>query len=429
MSPGALDGLRVVELSSERGALAGKLFADMGAEVILVEPPGGDPMRRYEPFWDDEPGPDRSLVWWHYQTSKLGVCLDLDAEQGREHFRELVASADVLFECEEPGRLESLGLDYSRLALQSPRLVHVSITPFGQSGHGANDPATDLTILAGGGPVWNCGYDDHSIPPVRGGTNQGYHTGCHFAVMSALVALLAREQTGRGQHVDVNMHAAANVTTEAGSYEWLVAGTTVQRQTGRHASQHRTMESQIPCADGHYVNTGVPPTRPEDFRNLHEWLRELGLEETLPESVFLEQGANRTERIALFRIMDDPEARAIFGAGREAMNLIASKLDAYDFFVGAQERGLPVGVIYSPDEVMDDPHFASRGFRVEVEHPEHGRSFAYPGAPYVFHRTPWKIRHRAPHLGEHQDQLFGGSAPRAPSRSSHSSHSSQERKS
>jgi crotonobetainyl-CoA:carnitine CoA-transferase CaiB-like acyl-CoA transferase len=405
MSTGALDGLRVIELSSERGALAGKLLADMGAEVILVEPPGGDPMRGHEPFFEDEPGQDRSLVWWHYQTSKLGICLDLETPEELGRLRELVASADVLLECEDPQRLEALGLDYATLEALSPRLVHVSITPLGHAGSEAQPPATDLTILAGGGPVWNCGYDDHAVPPVRGGGNQGHHTACHFAVMSALVALLARDQTGRGQHVDVNMHAAANVTTEAGSYEWLVAETTVERQTGRHASQHVTMESQIPCADGRYVNTGVPPTRPEDFGNLLTWLRELGLEEALPEAIFLEQGAGRDERISLSRILDDPEAQAIFGAGREAMNLIASRLDAYEFFVGAQERGLPVGIIYSPDEVMDDPHFAERGFRVEVPHPEHDRSFVYPGAPYVFHRTPWKIRRRAPRLGEHQDEI------------------------
>jgi crotonobetainyl-CoA:carnitine CoA-transferase CaiB-like acyl-CoA transferase len=403
----ALDGLRVVELSSERGALAGKLLADMGAEVVVVEPPGGDRMRSYEPFFQDEPDPECSLYWWHYNTSKLGVTLDLDAEEDRGRLQQLVETADVLIECEEPGRLASLGLDYPSFREGAPRLVYVSITPFGQSGPGVNDAATDLTVLAGGGPAWNCGYDDHSIPPVRGGGNQGYQTGSHFAVMSALVALLAREQTGRGQHIDVSMHAAANVTTEAGSYEWLVAQTTVRRLTGRHASQYVTMPSQILCADGRYVNTGVPPTRPDDFRRLHEWLTELGLVDRLPEAVFLEEGAAREKRIELSRIADDPEVRAIFGAGREAMNLIAGKLSAYDFFVGAQERGMPVGIIYSPDEVMDDPHFVERGFPVPVEHPELGETFTYPGAPYVFHGTPWKLSRRAPKLGEHNEQVLG----------------------
>ena len=153
----ALDGLRVIELSNERGALAGKLLADMGAEVVVVEPPDGDRTRSYEPFLRDEPGPERSLYWWHYNTSKLGVSLDLDAEHDRGRLRQLLESADVLIECEEPGRLASLGLDPASLQAAAPRLVYVSITPFGAQSTSENEATTDLTVLAGGGPVWNCG--------------------------------------------------------------------------------------------------------------------------------------------------------------------------------------------------------------------------------------------------------------------------------
>ena len=403
---GALDGLRVVELSSERGAWAGKLLADMGAEVIVVEPPDGDPMRGYPPFLDDEPGPERSLYWWHYNTSKLGVTLDLFDPRDKERFRKLIASADVLIECETPGWLDALQLSYPELCQLREDLIGVSITPFGRADPRSAEPVTDLTILAGGGPVWNCGYDDHSLPPVRGGGNQGYHTACHYAVMSLLVALLVRDQTGTGQHIDVNMHAAANVTTEAGSYDWLVAGGTVQRQTGRHAAQKPTLPTQIVCADGRHVNTGVPPTRPEHYREVHAWLAELSLLDAFPEAFLLEMGAER-EFIDLSRIAEDPELQAIFGAGREAQNLIASRLPAYEFFVGSQRRGLPVGAIYAPEDVFEDPHFRERGFPVQVEHPELGRSFVYPGAPYRFERSPWRISRRAPRLGEHNAAVFG----------------------
>lgn len=403
---GALHGLKVVELSGERCAWAGKLLADLGAEVVVVEPPGGDPMRGYPPFLDDEPGPERSLYWWHYNTSKLGVTLDLFDSGDRHRFRSLIAGADVLIESEPPGRLENLQLSYSDLCRLREDLIAVSITPFGRADPRSSEPATDLTILAGGGPVWNCGYDDHSLPPVRGGGNQGYHTACHYAVMSALVALLVRDQTGAGQLIDVNMHAAANVTTEAGSYDWLVARGTVQRQTGRHAAQHATLPTQIECADGRHVNTGVPPTRPEHFREVHGWLGELDLLGAFPEAFLLELGAER-EFIDLSKIVEDPELQAIFGAGREAQNLIASRLTAYEFFVGSQRRGLPVGAIYAPEDVFEDPHFRARGFPVEVEHPELGRSFVYPGAPYRFERSPWRISRRAPRLGEHNDAVFG----------------------
>ncbi len=401
----ALSGLRVVELSSERGALAGKLLADMGAEVIVVEPSGGDPMRGYGPFLDDEPGPERSLYWWYYNTSKLGVTLDLEREPARAAFRKLIASADLLIECESPGRLAELGLDYPQLTPLRENLIMVSITPFGRSGPRRDEPATDLTLLAGGGPVWSCGYDDHSLPPVRGGGNQGYHTASHFAVMSALVALLVRDETGAGQHIDVSMHAAANVTTEAASYEWLVARGTVQRQTGRHASTGSTQETQVRCADGRYVNTGILPRTADQFVIVYEWLEELGLLEEFPEA-FLLKLANERGALDLSRISEDEELQAIFAAGREAQNFLASKLSAYDFFVGSQSRGMAAGVVYSPEEVMEDPHFQERGFPVRVEHEDLGRSFLYPGAPYRFEVSPWHLRHRAPHLGEHNEQVF-----------------------
>jgi crotonobetainyl-CoA:carnitine CoA-transferase CaiB-like acyl-CoA transferase len=403
----ALKGIRVLELANERIAFAGKLLADMGADVILIEPPGGDPARRYPPFLDDQPGPDRSLWWWHYHTSKRGVVLDLDRPEDRARFRTLVASADLLLESEAGSRLADLGLDYEDLQAVRDDLIHVSMTPFGRVSDNAETPVTDLTILAGAGPAWSCGYDDHALAPVRGGGNQGYHTGCHFAVMSALTALLYRATSGHGQFIDVSMHAASNVTTEAGSYCWLVARQTVQRQTGRHAAVVPTGDTQMRCADGRWVNTGVPPRYPAEFARMLEWLRELGLEEQFPEAVFLEMGAAMEGQIKLTALGVDDEVTAIFGAGRAALMLIAQNVSAYDFFVGCQTRGLAAGVIYSPEEAFEDPHFKDRGFQVEVVHQDLGRAFRYPGAPYKLPASPWAIAYRAPKLGEHDRQVLG----------------------
>jgi len=399
-----LAGIRVVELSHERGAFAGKLLADMGADVIVVEPPEGSALRRWGPFVGDVPDPERSLAWWHYNTSKRGVVLDLESEAGRARFRCLVARADLVLECEDPGRLAALGIDFEALA--RPELIWVSITPFGRSGAGRPDLATDLTVLAAGGPVWSCGYDDHTLPPIRGGGFQGYNTACHYAVMSALTALFARGVSGEGQLVDVSMHAAANVTTEMASYNYLVQGTTVQRQTGRHALETLTMPSQVRCADGRYVNTGVPPRQPKEYAGLLRWLHELGIADAFPEAVFLELGAKR-DFIDLSKIGQDDEITAIFGAGREALNFAASRLSAYEFFLGCQRAGMPVGVIYAPEEAYEDPHFVARGFQTPVEHPELGRSVRYPGAPYRFEKTPWRIARRAPQLDEHGDEVWG----------------------
>jgi crotonobetainyl-CoA:carnitine CoA-transferase CaiB-like acyl-CoA transferase len=400
-----LEGLRVVELTSEAGAFAGKLLADMGADVIVVEPPSGSALRRRPPYAEDRPDPERSLTWWHYNTSKRGVTLDLEAEADRERFRALVRSADIVVEGEPPGRLASLGLDYESVRTSKADLVMISITPFGSSGPRRDEVATDLTILAGGGPVWSCGYDDHELPPVRGWGNQGYQLASLYAVTGALTAVLVREQRGIGQHVDVNMNAAANVTTEAASYTWLVARETVQRQTGRHAEVQRTMPTQVQCADGVWVNTGVPPRVRAEFEALYDWLRELDLLGDFSDRIFLELGMER-ERLDLSKLGEDVEVQAMFGAGREAMMRIAAALPSYEFFTGAHRRGMPVAIVYSPEEVLEDPHFAARGFPTPVHHPELGRSFVYPGVPIRFTGSAARIRARAPRLGEHNREVF-----------------------
>lgn len=402
---GALSGIRVVELASERCAWAGKMLADMGADVVLVEPPAGDVARRYGPFLDDEPGPDRSLYWWHHNTSKRGIVLDLDHRDGRETLRQLVARADVFLEAEIPDALSNKGLDAAELCAANPRLIHCSLTPFGQKGPRRHEIATDLTILAAGGPVWMNGYDDHSLPPMRGLGQQGHAVGCHYAVMSILTAILWRGASGLGQQIDVSSHAAANVTTEAGSYTWLVAKETVQRQTGRHAAQTSSMASQMKCADGRYVNTGFPPRRPAEYAKLQGWLRELGLESQLPEAIFLQTGAE-LESLDLSKIGIDDTVTAVFGAGREALALIARNVSAHEYFVGAQKIGLAVGAILAPEEAFEDEHFKARGMQVEVEHPEHGRRIRYPGAPYAFQKGEWQISRRAPRLGEHTHEVL-----------------------
>ena len=403
--PGALQGVRVVELARDPIAFAGKLLGDMGADVILVEPPGGDPARGYPPFVDDEPGEDRSLYWWHYHTSKRGVVIDLDDEAGRDRFRALVATADVLLEAEPRQRLETLGIDYDDLQSIRSDLVHVAVTPYGRADPKSDLPFTDLTLMAAGGPPWSCGYDDHSLPPIRGPL-QGFHIACHFAVMSALTALLHRAISGTGQFIDVSMTAAGNVTTEGASYNWLIAQNTVQRQTGRHASVNASVETQQLCADGRYANTGVGPRQAKGFAALDKWLKELGLFAELPEAVFLELGAQHDGPLDISKIGEDDEITAIFGASRAALRLIASKLSAQEFFVGCQRAGLTAGAVNSPEEAFEDEHFKSHGFQVPVFHEDLGRDVVYPGAPIRLPECPWAISRRAPKLGEHDDEVF-----------------------
>jgi benzylsuccinate CoA-transferase BbsE subunit len=410
-----LDGVRVVELASEHVAFAGKLMADLGADVIVVEPSGGHRSRHFGPFVGDERDPEQCLWWWHYNTSKRGITIDLDQPSGRESFGRLCERADVVLEGEQPGRLAALAIDYDDLRDALPRLVWVSVTPFGRSGPRAHDPATDLTLLASGGAAWSCGYDDHSLPPVRGGGNQAFHLGSTFAVLGALTALLHRDRSGNGQRVEVNENAAVNISTELATYEWLIGGLEVQRQTGRHAFVQPSLDTTVTAADGRMVNTGVPPRNGAAFRSLSRWLDELGLREEFPEAFFLDLGAERSV-IMSTEIAEDAEVMAIYGAGREALTFIASRLPAYEFFTGSQERGLPTGIVYSPDEAFADPNIVARGFPTPVEHrdggagpsgPSSGVVVLYPGAPYRFSRSPWAISRPAPRVGEHNAEIIG----------------------
>ena len=386
---GPLAGLKVVEVAGEASAWAGRLLADMGADVVLVEPPGGHFTRRYGPFVDDVPDPERSLWFWHYHASKSGVELTLDSAA----FRTLVAGADILIDSEGPGVVAGI------LGERPERLVHASISPWGADA--PDQPMTDLTVLAEAGPVWSCGYDDHSTPPVRGGGYQGWHTASHYTVMGVLTAVLVREVTGRGQFVDVSSLASSNVTTELGSYGWLGAKQTVQRQTGRHAGPRRTGPTQLLCADGRFLNNAAAARRGYEFASLAEWLESLGLADEFDEYGVLLLGKD-IDFISMADMDEDSLKGEIFGAGRDAIRFLATQLPAYELFIGLQSRGLPAGIVYAPEEVMQDPHFVARGFPTAIEHEDLGRSVIYTGAPLRYVGTPCGPRSRAPHLGEHQ---------------------------
>lgn len=414
-APGPLQGIRVLEIANPFTAFAGKLLADAGADVIVIEPPDGADQRSHGPMADGAiDGVDEaelSLAWWAENTSKRSAVVDLETGPGRQFFRHLVAATDVLLEATAPGWLAGLGIDYADLTgdpAVNAELIHVSITPFGRDEAGATGPAgaqamTDLTILARGGPMWSCGYDDHSLPPVRGRGEQGIRMAAHFAVMSTLTAIVARPRHG-GQFIDVSMVAAANVTTEFASYSWLAARETVQRQTGRHAAARPSESTQVRCADGRYLNTGVPPRTPKEFAALSAWMTELGLDDEFPMFSLLAMGSEY-QKLTLQMILEDPLAGEVFGAGREAMAFIASNLSAHDAFVGFQQRGIASGVVWSPDETLADPHFVERGFPVEVQQPQLGRPVVYPGAPIRFTASPMRIAGPAPRLGEHTESI------------------------
>src|SRR5439155_219776 len=230
---GALAGLRVLDLADQKGALAGKLLADLGADVVLVEPPGGgSPLRTIPPFWQGLPHPERSLFFWFYNTSKRGITLDVARPAGAALLRRLAADADVLIESEPPGRLATLGCGPEALRAANPRLVVASITPFGQRGPYCNWRASDTVAEAMGGMLFVNGHQ--AGPPLRALGLQAYHQAGIFAAVGVLGALFPRERTGRGQDVDVSLQAAVAGALEHVPGLWHQAGTVAARQGTLH---------------------------------------------------------------------------------------------------------------------------------------------------------------------------------------------------
>ena len=203
-TPGALDGLRILDLTSALGQPCGRALADLGADVVLVEPPEGSPSRKMAPFAGDIPHHERSIYFLNFNTNKRSVALDLSSSQGKSMLQQLALHADAIIESHPVGHLDSLGLGYRDLATHRPDLVFTSITPFGQTGPYRDFVANDLVLDAVGGYVFTEGEPGEA--PVAQPHYQTYQlTGLH-AAFGTLLALRHRDRTGEGQHVDVAAH-------------------------------------------------------------------------------------------------------------------------------------------------------------------------------------------------------------------------------
>jgi len=209
---------RVLDLSDEKGVLCGKVLADLGADVIKVEPPSGDPMRHIGPFYHDIPDPEKSLYWFTFNTSKRSVTLDITKARGQEIFKEMARTADFVIECFPPGYLAEYGLGYPVLSKLNPRLIMTSITPFGQSGPYRDFKAYDIVGLAMGGLMYLNGEREYR--PVRVRAQQAYAQASVQAAAGTMVAHYHRQTTGEGQHVDVSMQEAVSNTLDTAQQAW-----------------------------------------------------------------------------------------------------------------------------------------------------------------------------------------------------------------
>jgi benzylsuccinate CoA-transferase BbsE subunit len=360
--PGALDGIRVLDLADERGALAGRLLAGLGADVVLAEPAHGSRLRAIPPFWHGVPERERSLFFWFYAAGKRSVVVRDEAELDA-----LAAAADVVVETGPPCRADGWHERH-------PRLVVASITPFGRRGPYRDWRASDLVAQAMGGLVYVNGHPDG--PPLRALGLQAYHQAAVFAATGVVAALLARETSGRGQTIDVSLQAAVTASLEHVPGLFQQSGLVPRRQGTLHWTRFFRVGR---CRDGWVMHCTLG-----DWTSLFEWMRSDGF------------GAGFEDPAWEGTLHRQAHAEALF----DELDRWAVRHTVAELHEGAQLRRIPYAAVRPPEALLADAHLAARGFFVPLEHPDLGTTVPYPGAPFVMGDSPWRVA-RPPRLGEH----------------------------
>jgi benzylsuccinate CoA-transferase BbsE subunit len=396
----ALGDIRVLDLTGPSGLYCTKLLSDLGADVIRIERPGGDSIRRLGPFYNDEPHPEKSLYHFHFNTNKRSITLDIDSEEGRRILKRLVATADIMVETFAPGHLASMGLDYTQLKQINPQIILVSITGFGQTGPYKDYNASDLTGLAVGGVLYTMGFPED--PPTSLGGSQAYHMASANAAIGALMALHNRDMGGGGQWVDVPIQGTVLRMSEMAPFTYWIKGTSRGR-TG--IEYYRSLRTNFPCKDGYVVCSALGGAGAD---RMLEWMESEDLAADLKNEKY-------DEVVSLMKkaTVGDAATRRLAQEFKKEVDHIEEVWQAFlmthtreELFVGAQTRGVKLFPLNDAKSVVEDIGLKERNYFVEVHHPELGRSLKYPGPPYRFSETPWEISRRAPLIGEHNIEIY-----------------------
>ena len=388
-----LESVRVLDLTDESGFLAGKILAELGADVIKIEPPGGDLSGRRGPFLGGIADPERSLVWLALNSSKRGIVLDLNSEEGRTRYRRLLAFADVVLEsgpCGSTGPdLASRGLGWAETSAEHPHLVHCTISPFGTTGPWADLRGGDLVVVALGGNQACTGDPDR--PPVRCSMPTSYYHAGPEAALGVLMALYAREDSGRGQRVDVSLHETQLQTMLSYHSQHALTGRLIGR-SGPFMAGTR----EIWAAKDGMVTFGLRggPARIPNLTATVQWMDEYGMAPTwLRDYDWKSYNHNELEPPAIARLEE------AFGA------FFASKTMA-ELYDGALERRILLAPCNDAREILAHEQLRDRGLFTHIEYPELGASVEHPAFFAKFRNHPARIPRRAPRIGEHDASVW-----------------------
>ena len=380
---GILSDLKVLELTNApSGSFCAKLLADQGADTIKVEPPGwGDAARHEPPFINGEPDFDGSTTFLAFNTNKRGITLDVEQPSGRDLFLRLAESADVVIESYPPGRLKELGLGYETLRAANSSLILASITYFGQTGPNSHYQGNDLVAQAVGGFL-HAVTGSADRPPMGTALQQMEITAARNGAIAIMAALFYRDQAGKGQHIDISMQEAAVSTPSGLIHPYSFTG----RSPHRGGSDGNVMDGMhLPTLDGEVTLT-TAGTGGRPMQVWAEFLEEPGLLDS--------KFSTRRGRLENWE---------------ELYALVAPRLAQWnnlDLMRETMTRGLVVGLVQSPKQVVESPHLAERGYFVEMDHPVAG-NLKYAGTGFLLDGVnPMEAGRPAPHLGEHNVEVF-----------------------
>ncbi|HEX2964810.1 MAG TPA: CoA transferase [Syntrophorhabdaceae bacterium] len=387
-----LDNYRVLDLTDEKGYLGGKILGDLGADVVKIEPPSGDPGRYKGPFYHGIVDPGKSLPWLSLNANKRGITLDIETETGRDLFRKLAAKADLILESFLPGYMDSLGIGYNNLGTLNPRLIMTSITPFGQTGPYRKYKASDLTMLAMSGFTYING--DRDRPPLKMCLDQSYYLASAQAVAASLLALQYRYLSGKGQHIDVALYdvlVRANYR-EPFRWEWEKAKT--PRNGNLFARGSAAFRQLWPSKDG-YVTWMIMMENPKPVRAWVEWMKE--------ENQAGRWGELNWDEIDNFLKWSSEDVQAI----QESIAAFMRAHTTKELETASIRRGLLLSPVNPINALADDEQLSARGFWKKIAHPELNDTITYQRFTYLSSEGKNEIRFRAPQLGEHNEAIYG----------------------
>jgi benzylsuccinate CoA-transferase BbsE subunit len=361
---GVLSGCRVLDLTDERGMLGARLLADMGAEVIRIE----KPVKR-----DTESGADCCYL----NAGKWSLSLNLEKEGGRELFRRLVRTADVLVETLPPGHLESLGLGYANLAKVNPGLVMASVTDFGQGGPYRDYKSCDLVAGALGGWLSVTGEPQMPLKPFG---EQAYYAASLFMANGVMLALWHRHTTGKGQHIDISIMECAAATLDHVLVRYFYEGVISRRQGGRHWNNAFDI---FPCQDGYVLISLL-----QQWETLVEWLDSEGMAGDLADAKWRDR---------------DSRVRGIDHI-REVLEKWTLTHNVAELVEKGQLMHFPWAAVTSVAGLLENPQLNARGYFTEIEY--RGKKCKSPGVPVKMGRSPWRTGGRTPEVGEHNLDVY-----------------------